>query len=311
MKPRRFFLVASLIVLASGCGFGRSETLTIATTWTLAQRSEIDKAFQEWSIGKAVRLRWIALTPSDEFITLVGRNDPPDLILGAPGRTLRRLKALKRLETTAPPWWVARRSMIAEVSKGRAGEPPAFDDFRHDPISLEWAASILAAKGWIEGYGDLVRKAGVNRPPGHQPLSAFAAFERGEVDSALTLISSSERSAFKSEAAAPWDEGLAIIAGSRSESLAREFVRDLAEAGKIGPPSSEEIERSSGGETLLADLLSAFVQDVEKSRDGAGYDDRAALLDYCSRSANPVGRLLLHLYGVHDAESVARRPLPD
>jgi hydroxysqualene synthase len=28
------------------------------------------------------------------------------------------------------------------------------------------------------------------------------------------------------------------------------------------------------------------------------YDDRAELLDYCRRSANPVGRLLLHLHGV-------------
>lgn len=51
---------------------------------------------------------------------------------------------------------------------------------------------------------------------------------------------------------------------------------------------------------LLDDLLSAFAQDVEKTRDHAGYADRAELLDYCRRSANPVGRLLLHLYGVHD-----------
>ena len=50
---------------------------------------------------------------------------------------------------------------------------------------------------------------------------------------------------------------------------------------------------------LLDDLLSAFVQEVEKTRDHAGYADRAELLDYCRRSANPVGRLL-HLYGVHD-----------
>ena len=53
---------------------------------------------------------------------------------------------------------------------------------------------------------------------------------------------------------------------------------------------------------LLDDLLRAFEQDVVKTR----YRDRAELLDYCSRSANPVGRLLLHLYGVADAESLAR-----
>lgn len=55
---------------------------------------------------------------------------------------------------------------------------------------------------------------------------------------------------------------------------------------------------------LLNDLLDAFVQDIEKSRDGAGYANAAELLDYCRRSANPVGRLLLHLYGVTDTESL-------
>ena len=53
---------------------------------------------------------------------------------------------------------------------------------------------------------------------------------------------------------------------------------------------------------LLADLLSAFEQDVVKQR----YASQAELLDYCRRSANPVGRLLLHLYGVDDAESLAQ-----
>jgi hydroxysqualene synthase len=45
---------------------------------------------------------------------------------------------------------------------------------------------------------------------------------------------------------------------------------------------------------LLQDLLSAFTQDLSQSH----YPDRPALLDYCSRSANPIGRLLLHLYGI-------------
>lgn len=51
---------------------------------------------------------------------------------------------------------------------------------------------------------------------------------------------------------------------------------------------------------LLADLLSAFEQDVVKQR----YANEAELFDYCRRSANPVGRLLLHLYGVQDAQSL-------
>jgi squalene synthase HpnC len=43
---------------------------------------------------------------------------------------------------------------------------------------------------------------------------------------------------------------------------------------------------------LLRDLLDAFSQDVTRKR----YADYAGLLDYCRRSANPVGRLLLHLF---------------
>ncbi len=54
----------------------------------------------------------------------------------------------------------------------------------------------------------------------------------------------------------------------------------------------------------LDDLLSAFTQDVVKTQLGAAYADQAELLDYCSRSANPVGRLLLHLYGVRDVQAL-------
>ena len=52
----------------------------------------------------------------------------------------------------------------------------------------------------------------------------------------------------------------------------------------------------------LHHLLDAFEQDVHNPR----YADRAQLLDYCRRSANPIGRLLLHLYGVHDAAEQQR-----
>ncbi|MDD5297155.1 MAG: squalene synthase HpnC [Rhodocyclaceae bacterium] len=50
------------------------------------------------------------------------------------------------------------------------------------------------------------------------------------------------------------------------------------------------------------DLLDAFSQDVVKTR----YENFPELLDYCRRSANPVGRLLLSLYGVGGQENLAR-----
>lgn len=50
----------------------------------------------------------------------------------------------------------------------------------------------------------------------------------------------------------------------------------------------------------LRDLLSAFKQDVVTTR----YSDFPRLLDYCRRSANPVGNLMLHLYGAANADNL-------
>ncbi|MCF8412468.1 MAG: squalene synthase HpnC [Melioribacteraceae bacterium] len=46
----------------------------------------------------------------------------------------------------------------------------------------------------------------------------------------------------------------------------------------------------------LFDLLDAFKQDLVKTR----YTDSEELYDYCKRSANPVGRLILELYNIRD-----------
>ena len=50
--------------------------------------------------------------------------------------------------------------------------------------------------------------------------------------------------------------------------------------------------------SLFTDLLSAFKQDVVKNR-YANFDE---VLDYCRRSANPVGRLVLLLHGKREEE---------
>jgi phytoene synthase len=51
---------------------------------------------------------------------------------------------------------------------------------------------------------------------------------------------------------------------------------------------------------LFHDLLSAFEQDVTQKR----YVDFNEVLDYCRRSANPIGRLLLHLFDEKNAPSL-------
>jgi squalene synthase HpnC len=53
---------------------------------------------------------------------------------------------------------------------------------------------------------------------------------------------------------------------------------------------------------LFRDLLDAFAQDVVKTR----YADFPELLDYCRRSANPVGRLVLHLAGRTGSQQLER-----
>lgn len=57
---------------------------------------------------------------------------------------------------------------------------------------------------------------------------------------------------------------------------------------------------------LLNSLLDAFEQDVRFTAERRRYQNDAELVDYCTRSANPVGRLLLHLYDIHDDASLAQ-----
>jgi len=66
----------------------------------------------------------------------------------------------------------------------------------------------------------------------------------------------------------------------------------------------ETVQRLSIPKALLLDLLSAFRQDTVKSR----YETWDELLDYCRRSADPVGRLVL---AVFEQRNPALPPLSD
>jgi squalene synthase HpnC len=68
----------------------------------------------------------------------------------------------------------------------------------------------------------------------------------------------------------------------------------------------QAIERAHLPTQPMFDLLDAFEQDVVYTSVGQGYKNRQELLDYCRRSANPIGRLMLHLYGVTDATSLTQ-----
>lgn len=110
------------------------------------------------------------------------------------------------------------------------------------------------------------------------------------------------------------DEG-AADAPTRLADLAQ-YRHDLAQAGggrsvshrwpDVFEPLTRMIHAFDLPLPLLAQLLDAFEQDVRHTATGQRYRDDSELVDYCNRSANPVGRLLLHLYGVRDALSLQR-----
>jgi squalene synthase HpnC len=75
---------------------------------------------------------------------------------------------------------------------------------------------------------------------------------------------------------------------------------------QVFAPLQVQIQRHALPVRLLDDLLDAFMQDIVFTRDARTYATHEELLDYSRRSANPVGRLLLHLYGVNDDRSLAQ-----
>jgi len=64
---------------------------------------------------------------------------------------------------------------------------------------------------------------------------------------------------------------------------------------------AETIQATGLSREPFADLIDAFAQDQAKTR----YATRAELIDYCRRSADPVGRIVLALEGCRDPELVA------
>lgn len=69
----------------------------------------------------------------------------------------------------------------------------------------------------------------------------------------------------------------------------------------LGIALADVIHRHALPIGLFRDLLSAFRQDVTTRR----YAHFGEVMDYCRRSANPIGRLLLHLLGQDDAHDLA------
>ena len=95
---------------------------------------------------------------------------------------------------------------------------------------------------------------------------------------------------FADEGNMPDEERLAKLDDFRNE--LKRIEQDVAPQTSLFIDLQQIISQHNLPLQLFHDLLDAFSQDVVKKR-YANFDE---VLDYCRRSANPVGRLLLHLY---------------
>jgi len=120
--------------------------------------------------------------------------------------------------------------------------------------------------------------------PLRRPIEAIYAFARGADDIA-------------DEGNAPDAERLAGLARYGAALHAIERGESPAGFERL----AEVIRAHNLPTQLFRDLLDAFSQDVTTKR----YADYPAVLDYCRRSANPIGRLLLHLFQETDATSLS------
>ena len=114
-------------------------------------------------------------------------------------------------------------------------------------------------------------------------VAAVYAFARGADDFADSTEPAHERLARLDE----WEEKL---------ELAQQGVAETA----VFIAFSHTIQQFDLPLQPFRDLLSAFKQDVTVLR----YPNYEALLDYCRRSADPVGRIVLMLHGIRDEEAL-------
>lgn len=110
------------------------------------------------------------------------------------------------------------------------------------------------------------------------PISLIYAFARAADD-------------FADEGDLPDEERLRLLDGYRKQ-LDRIAQHEPAESELFAALETMILKHQLPLQPFY-DLLDAFSQDVSKTR----YANFGEVMDYCRRSANPVGRLLLHLYG--------------
>ena len=174
--------------------------------------------------------------------------------------------------------------VMARAVNARAGAPKSSGNRRRlRPLPAPGAASTTRIFPW--------RRACCRKP-------------RGRTSPRSTPLPASPTTS-PTRASAPPEARLALLDDWRSrlhEAAAGRGADEDSDAGAIFLALADTMRRCDLDAQLFDDLLSAFRQDVVVHR----YDDWPDLLDYCRRSANPVGRLVLRIAGLS-----RRRPGPD
>jgi hydroxysqualene synthase len=129
--------------------------------------------------------------------------------------------------------------------------------------------------------------------PMRRHLAAVYAFARTADDFADEGNRSADE---RLDLLARWQRRLALAAAS-AESGATAAAGEPADTPQIFLALGQSIRELALPITLFEDLLSAFRQDVTQTR----YGSWAEVFEYCRRSANPVGRLVLRIAGHRDA----------
>lgn len=153
-------------------------------------------------------------------------------------------------------------------------------------LQQAYAACLQLAQSHYENFPVASRLMPAHLRPHVAAIYAFAriaddyADEPGRsVDKRLLLLND-------------WQQRLHSALGGRIESR-REVTPD-----QVFLALADTANRFQLPADLFDDLLSAFKQDVTTTRYATWID----VLDYCRRSANPVGRLVLRLSGYRDAD---------
>ena len=158
---------------------------------------------------------------------------------------------------------------------------------RPDPLARAYATCEALARSHYENFPVASRLLPAQMRPHIAAVYAFARLADDIADEGTASPSA------RQEQLALWQDRIHRAATDGTAPVSGDADRDTLVAMALG----HSIRSLDLPLPLFDDLLSAFRQDTMTTR----YDSWDEVLDYCRRSANPVGRLVLRIAGYRDA----------